>query len=498
MRVDPLTSANRCFVVTTEEAVGYSSVPPFHPHETYPECPFDERAHVRNPAYAMVRGLLSRMGLDARNYGSAAWNPLGGLIRSGQTVVLKPNLVSHINYAYRIGIPDTDPLVTHGSVIRAVADYVAIALEGHGRIIVGDCPIQATEWQAVAHLVGLDAIANLYRDTGISFETRDFRLVRAEMRRGRIRAQIAQNLIEDYEEIDLAANSLLMPIIGDWRRFAVSNYDFGRMRRVHNEQRNAYLVPRVVLDADCFINLPKLKFHVKAGITCALKNMVGIIGHKDYLPHFRMGAPGPHSDEYPLKNPFERVYWGLHHLLWQRHGGVSRAILAQLVRGFGVAIPRNLKWQGAGGWYGNDTLWRTVLDINRAFLYYDPTTRSFSERPCRNYLALVDGLIGGEREGPLAPHPRQANCMMGGLNPAAVDAVAATYMGLDHALIPTTLHAFDRMAYPLTDFGPDDIEVLVNDRTFAFRDFVQRGPCVPFTPSDGWRGHVERTLTRDA
>ncbi|GEM_PF-5703185 len=28
--------------------------------------------------------------------------------------------------------------------------------------------------------------------------------------------------------------------------------------------------------------------HMKAEITCALKNFVGINGHKDYLPHFRL------------------------------------------------------------------------------------------------------------------------------------------------------------------------------------------------------------------
>ncbi len=498
MRVQNLPSSRRCFVVTTEQSAGYNPVPPFHPHESYPECPFVERALVPNPAYAMVRALLAGMGLDDRNYGRAAWNPLGALIQPGQTVVLKPNLVSHVNYANRIGISDTDPLVTHGSVIRAVADYVFIALAGRGRIIVGDCPIQATEWEAVARLVGLDAMAALYGRTDVSLEARDFRLVRAEMRRGVVREQFAQNSEEDYEEIDLAGESLLMPIIGDWQRFAVSNYDFDRMRRVHNEHKNAYLVPRAVLDADCVINLPKLKFHVKAGITCALKNMVGIIGHKDYLPHFRLGGPGRHSDEYPLKNRLEPVYWGLQHLLWQQGSGLPRAILAQFVRGVGIAIPRNLKWQGAGGWHGNDTLWRTILDINRAFLYYDPDTRALSAHPRRNYLALVDGLVGGEREGPLAPHPRRGNCLIGGVNPAAVDAVAATYMGLDHAAIPTTRHAFDRMSYPLTDFDADDIEVVVNDRAYRFGDFVDHGPCVPFTPSDGWRGHVERAPTRAA
>jgi len=33
-----------------------------------------------------------------------------------------------------------------------------------------------------------------------------------------------------------------------------------------------------------------LKLHRKAGITCALKNLIGINGNKEYLPHHRLGG----------------------------------------------------------------------------------------------------------------------------------------------------------------------------------------------------------------
>ena len=51
-------------------------------------------------------------------------------------------------------------------------------------------------------------------------------------------------------------------------------------------------------------SLPKLKTHKKAGITCALKNLIGINGNKEYLPHIASAArarrrllPGRKSSE---------------------------------------------------------------------------------------------------------------------------------------------------------------------------------------------------------
>src|SRR5205823_8929519 len=62
-------------------------------------------------------------------FGKANWNPLATLIEPGETVLLKPNLVKEKH--------PRDPqgwkyVLTHGSVIRAVADYAWKALRGHG------------------------------------------------------------------------------------------------------------------------------------------------------------------------------------------------------------------------------------------------------------------------------------------------------------------------------------------------------------------------------
>jgi len=48
-----------------------------------------------------------------------------------------------------------DPLVTHGSVVRAVLDYVIKALAGRGSIIIGDSPLQYADFGRTTEATGL-------------------------------------------------------------------------------------------------------------------------------------------------------------------------------------------------------------------------------------------------------------------------------------------------------------------------------------------------------
>lgn len=469
----------------------YPSTSPYHPSERYPEAPFDDVSDEPNSVYSMIRRLWLQLGYDADNFGRPSWNPLGAIIRPGSTVILKPNLVSHINFAFKVGVRDTDCLVTHGSIIRAVADYVAIAQRGRGRIILGDCPIQATDWSSALAVAGIDGIAKYLSSKGVQFLTRDFRLVVANMDGAYIDGRFEQNCIEDYVEIDLASESLLMPIIHHAERFAVSDYDVVRMRRVHNATTNRYLIPREILDADCVINLPKMKSHVKAGVTLSLKNLVGIIGHKDYLPHFRFGSPRIGSDEYPHTSAVEPVYWGLQHRLWKMDRGFSKRLLYQCSRAFHLVMPWEKRWEGSGGWHGNDTLWRTILDINRAFFYGSSTTGLPDRASRRTYLSVVDGVIGGDHEGPLAPRPVPSGLILGGVNPAAVDWVSAIAMGYDPVLIPSVAHAFDPMKYRISDIPHHAIKIADHAGVRGIAQFTESYSGVPFRAPSGWAGHIE-------
>ena len=106
-------------------AVAYPSAP-FSPGEAYPEYRLRDVAPVANPVYAAVRESFRLLELDASAYGRAEWNPLGGWIKPGMRVLLKPNLVRHF-HPYGL---DTRAIYTHGSVVRAVADFAWRALEG--------------------------------------------------------------------------------------------------------------------------------------------------------------------------------------------------------------------------------------------------------------------------------------------------------------------------------------------------------------------------------
>ena len=110
-----------------------------------------------------------------------------------------------------------------------------------------------------------------------------------------------------YIPVNLGNKSLLQPISMFSERFRVTNYDSKEMIKHHREGHHEYLIPRTVINADVVINLPKLKTHRKVGLTGALKNMVGINGHKDWLPHHRYGSLPEGGDEYCYPSFLKRV-----------------------------------------------------------------------------------------------------------------------------------------------------------------------------------------------
>ncbi|MCV6004648.1 DUF362 domain-containing protein, partial [Escherichia coli] len=81
---------------------------------------------------------------------------------------------------------------------------------------------------------------------------------------------------------DLGRESLLEPITDQGQNFRVTCYDPRLLAARHAPGRHQYLVSRDIIEADVVINLPKLKTHKKAGLTCALKNLIGINGNKEF------------------------------------------------------------------------------------------------------------------------------------------------------------------------------------------------------------------------
>lgn len=495
-------------VVLVKAQPFYSRTPPFAPSRFYPEWPGAEVSEEENPAYEAIRQTFRHMGFDSRHFDTPRWNPLGDLVAPGNTVVLKPNFVFHRNLGAEVyGLTDTDSLVTHGSVIRAVLDYTAKALQGHGRIIVGDSPLQGADWAKLIEVVGLPSIQSYFARAfpGVELRVRDYRLGKAVVRGSRvIERRIDEAFIADYLEVDLGRCSLLGPLLDRRCEFGVTQYPKVRMRSAHQGDVHKYLIPKDLLLPDVMINLPKLKSHMKAGITAALKNFVGINGHKDYLPHFRYGSPGQGGDEYPDGNWLWKLRWALAHRDWERDDGLSKRCLQMLSRVCAGGLwltgtPKDfLLSVGGGGWHGNDTLWRTVLDINRAFLYFDRDAQRVGDTPRTDlrYLAVIDGIVGGERESPLAPSPVSSGTMIASLNPLAADATATACMGFDVEKVTQIREGFQLAMLPLAAFTAADISIRGNTAARTLQDIYDQGLYTAFAPSEGYRGTIEYQQSR--
>lgn len=291
--------------------------------------------------------------------------------------------------------------------------------------------------------------------------------------------------MDEFREVDIGRDSLLESISGDAEKFRVTMYDPRKMRRNHAPGVHRYLVAADILDADLVINVPKLKTHKKAGVTLALKNLVGINGNKDYLPHHRKGGADRGGDNYAETSLPKRLAETLldfanRHLDRPRFYRRCTLLIYKLlffdrIRGRSTDIE--------GGWYGNDTVWRMCLDLNKVLLYADRSGRVL-DQPQRVTLHITDGIIAGEGDGPLRPEPVHSGWIIAGLNAPAHDWVIAQLMGLDPARIPITRHSFEAGNRPLADFGPQDI-IRVGES----------GPDrrVSFALPAGWRGHIEAT-----
>jgi uncharacterized protein (DUF362 family) len=403
-------------------------------------------------------------------------------LATGKCAVIKPNWVYHDNGSGE----GMDCLVTHASVLGAVLDLVLRAKPG--RVVVGDAPIQGCDLPKLMVAAKYDELQRHYVSTGAPVEWHDFRRTVLENQEGVWNRQTELRPLEDYILFDLGVESLLEPISGDADRFRVTMYNPDLMRQAHAPGRHQYLVAREVIEADVVINLPKLKTHKKACITGALKNLVGINGNKDYLPHHRLGGSRTRGDCYAGGNPLKLAAEHLSDAA-NRWEGLAAHLLRQAVRGtYGLARLTGADNNLEGSWYGNDTIWRTCLDLNR-ILFYGRPDGSMAAVPQRSVLTLTDAIVCGEGEGPLAPTPRPLGLLTMATNPVAAEYVHAHLMGFDWRSVPLIREAFGQFKYPLCGFQPEDVDV-----QFEGHRFRQPWPSWnerPFVPPAGWKGHCE-------
>lgn len=498
---NPLLSERASTVAVAAGPPRYDATPPFSPGDAFPEyaAAFGRPCSTGNSVYAVVRDALRLLGLDEERHGSPDWNPLGAVVRPGDTVVIKPNMVRD----FRESSPaDGDCLITHGAVIRAVADYVFIALRGRGRIVIADAPHSDADFDQVRRITSVDRIVDFYRDTvGFPLEVYDLRPETAVKRDGVIVGH--RRLTGDpagYVAVDLGPHSMFEEIGDLCQRLYGSEYDRSELVRHHSGGRHEYLIAKTVLQADCVIGLPKLKTHKKTGITVNLKNLVGINGNKNWLPHHREGTPAEGGDQFAdsgVTRRTERAVVAAFKRCFPLLGPL-RPALARPIKSVGRAVfgDTNVATIRSGNWHGNDTTWRMAIDLNRVLMYADADGR-LHDRPVRRFFSVVDGIVAGEGNGPLDPRPRATGVVLAGLNPVAVDAVAAALIGFDYRKLPMVRRAFDASALPLVSASPEQVHARSNDADLAGPLSDIRGFTRPFAPHFGWQGHVEVRDTAD-
>ena len=144
----------------------------------------------------------------------------------------------------------------------------------------------------------------------------------------------------------------------------------------------------------------------------------------------------------------------------------------------------------SGNWHGNDTCWRMVVDLNKCLFHFDGKGRPRTE-PLR-YLAVVDGIIAGEGNGPMAPDPKPCGMILAGTNPVAVDSVCCALMGFDWRKLKMLAGAFAVRTKKIAAFAHDEIRVVSNDATKTkMLGEYRKEDGFAFKPHFGWVGAVE-------
>ena len=479
----------------------YNETPPFHPAARFPELPFSDVSSSPNPAYALLRQLWLDLGLDGAHAVTSAWNPFGDFIQPGDTVLLKPNFVTSRN----ISGDDLFAVVTHPSVLRSLVDYTYLALKGRGRIVIADAPDMGCEWNVLMAAQHLDTIQKYYRER-FNFSVEVYDLRNFAMRDPHQPAYHSNRFAltgdpAGHTFINLGQRSAFHELPS--ANYYGADYDRAETIRHHHGDIHEYCIANTFLAADVVISVPKMKVHKKVGVTLNIKGLVGLNTNKNCLIHYRIGTPLSHGDQLPDGRPVaDQIHirvqrWLNDHALARRSPtgeaiyAIFRSIYRNCIKPFRALSHDTLALDG-GNWYGNDSAWRMATDLAKIFYFADRHGNLKSSRQ-RRMFCVVDGIIAGEKEGPLAPSSKACGCLVAGVNPLAVDIVTSRLMGFDFRLIKQ----FSILNDSHWDFGfsdPLSLDINMNGRAVPALDYFSSewiSPITAFIPHPGWRGQIE-------
>jgi uncharacterized protein (DUF362 family) len=477
--------------IAIDPSVDYPPDNDLSPSPRPPEYRFGTSGHASQMqpggVYGLFRLLLTEAGADKANIGRTDWNPLRRWVKPDDRVFVLPNLVMHRRTDRGERLSDFRGKCTDGSVLRAVCDYTLLAARSPSQISVGSAPIQACDFRRVCQEARIAQIFSFYRDHSAPITgPLDLRGVVSQWSQfGTLRER--QTVESDYSvRVDLGRESLLDEFYTIRTqpppRFVVGDYSPSDTAKYHGPGRHVYVVDRRVLDADLVIHVPKLKTHQKVGITCSLKGCVGSIVRKECLAHHRSGSSAGGGDEYAHQSSVFR----LASTLLERSAGLDAGSLANLQRFSAKALTKALSSMPQasmpGSWPGNDTAWRMAIDIAR-ILHYAGRDGRLHDVPQRRHLVVIDGIVGGEGDGPLKPTGRSRGAIILSDNVLAADYAASTLMGFDPHALPLLEGAKREMRFQLPSMG-DPPGIRLNGLPISHSTLVALAE--PFLPPKGW------------
>jgi uncharacterized protein (DUF362 family) len=383
-------------------------------------------------------------------------------------VLLKPNWVRHTKVK-----SDEFCLCTNEAVILSLLTFV---LEKKPSIVViGDAPVQGCNWDKLISPSFYEEVKLLSKKHNTPIEVKDFRRVSFNPLNNKLDEE--KNPLSNYTIFDVGKESYLEPISNPLKNlFRVTQYNPDRFIHTHTLGMHKYCIINELFSSDVVISIPKVKTHQKAGITAALKNIVGLNGDKDFLPHHRIGGTSMGGDSYPGGNLLRylseifldnanrkkgrKIYW-----FWLR--------LASLF--WKLSLPGK-KFHLSAAWFGNDTTWRMVMDLNK-IVVFGKKDGTLAKTPQRFMYSLCDGIVGGQGDGPLKPDPLNLGVLSFSNDSAYSDLCLATLMGLNIEKIPLLIAA--------KNFIPGrKRRLFLNGNETTFNDL--KNIATVTTPPPGW------------
>ncbi len=388
-------------------------------------------------------------------------------------VLLKPNWVMHsIKPDHELCMKTNDNFII--ALLKVILEMQPL------HVLIGDAPIQGCKWNRMISKSLLHETNKLSHKYNIPVQIKDFRRRTYNVMENNPESEISP--LSDYLIFDLGKKSLLEPITTEGQtKFRVTNYDPDRMSSAHAPGIHKYCITKDFFDVDMVISLPKIKTHQKTGLTGALKNLVGINGDKDFLPHHRIGGTERGGDCYPGSSYLR--YWSELSLdrANRRQGKKSFWFWQKLSSSLWKLSYPGPEHNIAAGWYGNNTTWRMVMDLNK-IAEYGNANGTLTDHPQRNIFSLCDGIIAGQGNGPLEPEPLPLGIISFTNYSTMNDRAMSLLMGIPLNKLPL-------LSY--NNYNEEhDCEITLNGKKIILEDLKQF--AINAIPPRGWKSYLNK------